>query len=199
MNQPSNQKVKSLNNFNFYSDKISTDHLNKIKKWCGESKNLERHNNRLAGFIQDQYLLDDESKDLVLPYIYDGANTLSGKLINWYCSSAWVNYQKKYEVNPLHSHTGQLSFVMWINIPYDLNEELNLPYVKDSTLKHCATAFTLVCGNNNGTIRQLPFRLDKTNEGEFIIFPAELFHMVYPFYTSDGYRISIAGNLKVKN
>jgi len=27
------------------------------------------------------------------------------------------------------------------------------------------------------------------------MFPAKLLHIVYPFFTSDGYRISIAGNL----
>jgi hypothetical protein len=29
----------------------------------------------------------------------------------------------------------------------------------------------------------------------FVLFPATLQHSVAPFYTSDGYRISVAGNL----
>jgi len=32
-------------------------------------------------------------------------------------------------------------------------------------------------------------------EGRVVMFPAKLLHVVYPFYTSNGYRISIAGNL----
>ncbi len=200
MNQHLNPKVKSLQNFDYYSDKVSKDDLNKIKKWCEETQGLERYNDKLAGFIQDEYALDDECKDLVLPYIYGGANSLFGNPINWKCDTAWVNYQKKYEVNPLHNHTGMLSFVMWINIPYDLDEELNLPYVKDSTLKKSATAFTFVYSDIHGALAQQPFRLNKRSEGKFIIFHSKLFHMVYPFYTSDGTRISIAGNITpVKN
>ena len=35
----------------------------------------------------------------------------------------WVNYQKKYDFNPLHIHSGIFSFVIWVQIPYDLEEE----------------------------------------------------------------------------
>ena len=35
----------------------------------------------------------------------------------------WVNYQKKYDFNPLHIHSGIFSFVIWVQIPYDLKKE----------------------------------------------------------------------------
>ena len=35
----------------------------------------------------------------------------------------WVNYQKKYDFNPIHIHSGVFSFVIWVQIPYDLTEE----------------------------------------------------------------------------
>ena len=34
------------------------------------------------------------------------------------------------------------------------------------------------------------------NEGEIIMFHSSLFHIVYPFFSSDKDRISIAGNIK---
>ena len=37
--------------------------------------------------------------------------------------------------------------------------------------------------------------IDKSWEGVMILFPADTAHQVYPFYTSDDYRISISGNL----
>jgi len=37
--------------------------------------------------------------------------------------------------------------------------------------------------------------LSKKEEGEMILFPAKLNHLVYPFYTSSGIRISISGNI----
>jgi len=30
------------------------------------------------------------------------------------------------------------------------------------------------------------------------MFPSQLIHAVYPFYTSDEYRISVSGNIKFK-
>ena len=35
----------------------------------------------------------------------------------------WVNYQKKYDFNPLHIHSGIFSFVIWVQIQYDLKKE----------------------------------------------------------------------------
>ena len=35
----------------------------------------------------------------------------------------WVNYQKQYEFNPLHDHSGIYSFVIFVKIPpADLDE-----------------------------------------------------------------------------
>jgi hypothetical protein len=42
---------------------------------------------------------------------------------------------------------------------------------------------------------QLP--VDKTFEGKIAFFPSKLSHCVYPFYSSDGIRISISGNIKL--
>ena len=44
----------------------------------------------------------------------------------------------------------------------------------------------------------LPLFIDKTWEGTIVMFPSWLNHSVYPFYTSDDYRISISGNIVVK-
>tara|TARA_B100001063_G_scaffold243367_1_gene273829 strand:+ start:249 stop:860 length:612 start_codon:yes stop_codon:yes gene_type:complete len=200
MNQHLNRRVKSLQNFDYYSGKLSNDTLNKVKDLCQEyhnAPNSKSYNNNLAGFIQDEYLLTDEIKNLVMPHIYEGACALFEQpLMKWKLESGWVNYQKKYEINPLHNHSGLMSFVMWINIPYNLDEELNLPYVKDSTIKKSATAFTFVYNDIHGRLAQEPFRIDKRGEGKFVVFHSQLYHMVYPFYTSDGYRISIAGNIE---
>ena len=37
--------------------------------------------------------------------------------------------------------------------------------------------------------------IDSTWEGHIIMFPANLQHCVYPFYTSDDTRISFSGNI----
>jgi len=37
--------------------------------------------------------------------------------------------------------------------------------------------------------------LNKKDEGDIVLFPSKLQHLVYPFYTSSGVRISISGNI----
>ena len=37
--------------------------------------------------------------------------------------------------------------------------------------------------------------VDNEYEGKIMMFPSSLVHCVYPFYTSDDYRISLSGNI----
>lgn len=112
----------------------------------------------------------------------------------------WINFQKKYEHNPVHIHSGDLSFVYWVQIPYDLEEEKKLPnmfpHADEKYRKHSTFSFLIpLFGPSGGGILPYQLNVDKTWEGKLIIFPAWLSHCVTPFYTSDEYRISVAGNL----
>ena len=103
----------------------------------------------------------------------------------------WVNFQKKYEFNPLHDHTGLFSFVIWMKIPYDYENEKELPWVKGSNSEQTVGNFTLVDRSLSSHI----FFMNKNIEGHCVFFPSNFYHMVYPFYTSDEERISISGNI----
>ena len=106
----------------------------------------------------------------------------------------WMNFQKKYEYNPIHNHTGKLSFVLWVQIPYDLEDELSLPNcVNSNTPSNSLFQFTYT--NLYGDVVSNQLNIDKSWEGSIIMFPSYLNHMVYPFYTSDEYRISMSGNI----
>jgi hypothetical protein len=107
----------------------------------------------------------------------------------------WVNLQQKYEFNPIHNHTGELSFVYWVNIPYDLKEEEDRPSSKGNALKHPVFSFHYLSLNNLDLLSKYDISVSKAYEGQMIIFPSFLHHQVTPFYTSDNYRISVAGNL----
>jgi hypothetical protein len=39
--------------------------------------------------------------------------------------------------------------------------------------------------------------VDKSFEGKMLMFPNSAYHTVYPFYTSDDYRITVSGNLDI--
>ena len=41
--------------------------------------------------------------------------------------------------------------------------------------------------------------MEKTLEGNMVMFPSRLHHQVYPFYESDKERVSISGNIGIKS
>jgi len=103
----------------------------------------------------------------------------------------WVNFQKKYEFNPLHNHSGMFSFVIWMKIPYDWRDEKELPWVKGSNSETTVGNFVLV----DPLMTNRTFFMNKDIEGHCVFFPSNFYHMVYPFYTSDEERVSISGNI----
>ena len=112
-------------------------------------------------------------------------------------NDAWANFQKKHEYNPIHFHHKAISWVTWITIPYDLEEELNMPNVKEAHVKY-ASKFEFIYNSFDGGISTTQLDIDKTWEGSLIMFPNYLKHQVYPFQTSDEHRISISGNIEIK-
>ena len=111
--------------------------------------------------------------------------------------NTWINFQKKYEYNPAHHHSGDLVFVIWIKIPYKLQDELNHPSsITSNSGAASKFQFTNV-SNQFSNISKNLLHVDESFEGKMIIFHSKMEHTVYPFFTSDEYRISMSGNLKI--
>lgn len=120
--------------------------------------------------------------------------TRKDKKINLKLGNTWVNFQQKGEFNPIHNHTGMYSFVLWYKVPYFVNlEEAAGPGRKSNSNRSGKFEFTYtnILGNITGTILDV----DKSWEGRMVLFPALLNHQVFPFYSSNDYRISVSGNL----
>ena len=205
---------------NFYNQllyvetKISSSDLKELKnksKDCLEKQNnFKNANNTLAGNIEKEFFLNESFEEILFPYtslLADEYDYLNCKIharqnqsntkkqsSSWVSTGSWINFQKKHEFNPLHNHTGDYSFVLWIQIPYDLKEELELENCKNSNSKY-NSLFSFSCLDLYGQFVENILPIDKTWEGTMILFPSNLKHQVYPFFTSDNYRISISGNL----
>jgi len=109
----------------------------------------------------------------------------------------WVNLQRAGEFLPLHNHSGLYSFVIWTTVPYSMSDE------KDNTanpdlIKNRTANFEFVYTDALGKVNTYPVPVDKSLEGKICIFPAELQHQVYPFYSSNGVRVSVAGNYRLE-
>ena len=108
----------------------------------------------------------------------------------------WFNVQRKGEFLPIHDHSGVYSFVIWAEVPFYMKDETELS--PNSTLiKNRSGYFQFLYTNGLGKITTHDLPVDKTWEGRICVFPANLPHLVYPFYSNDGCRISISGNFRV--
>jgi hypothetical protein len=110
---------------------------------------------------------------------------------------AWVNFQRKYEFNPNHCHNGIFSFVIWVDIPYDIEQEKQQSNGALSN-SNCPGFFEFSYIDNLGKICNHQLEIDRTFNNKCIIFPSRLVHTVYPFYTSDNFRISVSGNILLR-
>ena len=181
-----------------------TDKLNEVIK----GKNLQPANMDLAGNIKNEFLIP-EGKEHVYPLIFalidkhkeqypQHFKKITGytgkKEISLQLHSLWVNFQKKYEFNRIHVHEGLFSFVFWHKIPYKIENEIaRYPNMKPDQVK--AGHFAFLQTNEMGRIQSIDLPVDNSWEGKIALFPADLNHTVYPFFTSDDVRITISGNV----
>jgi len=163
------------------------------------------YNAELAGHLKKEYLYKNWPEcvnDFLLQQISHPLLTNHSKKNNtlssnkpFYVSSLWVNLQKKYEFNPVHNHAGIFSWIIFLKVPYDLKEEDKI--FTSSSISSRTSRLCFLVQDYMGDIIEIPVNVDKSFEGQMLMFPAPLQHLVYPFYTSDESRITVSGNIKL--
>jgi hypothetical protein len=159
-------------------------------------------NHELAGQIANEYFLE-ASFSAVEPYFVGLANHYNRIFFGknpqeeWQLLDLWVNFQRKNEYNPPHNHSGLLSFVIWLKVPFSIDEEMEAVQSRKTT-NACAANFAFLYNQADGKIAMENIPVDRRFEGVICVFPAAIHHTVYPFTTSDEFRISVAGNLGPK-
>jgi len=167
-------------------------------------KEEEDYRTNLAGHLEEEKGLDKSKVfSILLPYLdsyikayldFRGFPLANGcELI-----SCWINRQKKNEFNPPHTHDGDLSFVIYTEIPEDLEKECRQS-VATSPGPGCITFdFNMPFGSKESKLF-LQTHSHLPSVGDMFIFPAVLPHWVYPFKKTEGERVSISGNVKLKD
>lgn len=112
----------------------------------------------------------------------------------FYMTKPWFNYQKKNQFLPKHTHDGVYSFSLWLQIPYEYDKEK----VHNSWNGDMLQCFEFTYLTIDGQFKMHNIPLSKKDEGTIIMFPSKLPHMAYPFYSTDGTRISVSGNISFK-
>jgi|TARA_B110000858_G_scaffold141791_1_gene160939 hypothetical protein len=203
-----NTFVQNFNNYGILTRQFTSEELlpvqNEIEKIKNNFESSISMNSSLIGNIEKEYrLLDskDHLENLIMPLVREYDNTynyLSRSVVLLQdvplrLTNAWVNFQSKNEFNPNHDHDGIFSFVIWTHVPYNMNTEKDSAPGKYSK-NNLAGAFEFQYTNILGDIQSHTIHIDKSVENTIVLFPAKLRHCVYPFYTSNDYRISVSGN-----
>jgi hypothetical protein len=203
-----NYRWNTFPNIGYVTAELTEDQLAPIWE---EVKEIQQNggdpaNQDLAGQILREYKLKKslshiESIALELAEDYEYEFPLKGRTsvisnkenVELCLDGCWVNYQSKYENNPPHKHSGLYSFVIWLHFPFDIEEEMR--YYPNSTSTSTHGKFNFTFTNSLGMIENHSIEPMKN---VMCMFPSQMTHYVSPFYTSDGYRISVAGNIGVK-
>lgn len=193
--------------------KESSIFLSKITNNSDELNN-SRNNINLVGHIEHEYFLSEETTNFIekllspaveeytrvyMPYTFISLDNLVINTKDSSTNPCWINFQKKTEYNPLHMHNGLLSFVIWIRVPYTIeNENQWANASKMNNINKCCNGNFCFYQPSATGIEEFPLKVDETWENRGVLFSSKLYHTVYPFYTSDEYRISISGNFRIK-
>ena len=202
-------------------EEFETIYQNSLKDINGQ----KRHNNYLAGEIENEFLVESSEEfenyliDLCRYYEVktDGyikmlafdtkfqislSELIKPKRIKIHhlpkltLGPVWMNMQKKHEYNPVHNHTGVMSFVVWHKIPYTVEDEMEKrpnKYRDDKdNMKNGAFLFQYTMGDE---IIAHSVADSSDFENVIAVFPSSLRHAVNPFYSSEEYRVSFSGNL----
>lgn len=114
--------------------------------------------------------------------------------INVVVGTPWVNIQRKGEWNPSHTHSLDLSCVIYAQVPEELKDEWKYPNQQGRS--PCGGKIDFMYGNMM-THSCNTFGPVEPIENDIWIFPAWLTHQVYPF-NADVERISCSTNFALE-
>ena len=176
-----------------------------IKKLKTEGKKTKKsYNHALAGHLDNQFLYSKETQEWFYNEIHPLINAyrkghckfhgIDDLRVDFSADDLWVNYMKAGDFNPLHTHGGDYSFVLFLDVPKQLKKEQEA--FKGTSSKPGALMFEFTQQAKPKWATTGIVSLPET--GDFFMFPALLAHWVCPF-KSKVTRISVSGNLRIIN
>ena len=164
---------------------------------------------KLAGNIHNSYRLSDKDDwffknvltDTMKFYTEEFRDLLydfpTKKNLKYVLEDMWVNFQKQTEFNPIHTHTGVFSFVIWMKIPTIFEEQKKL-HIASEVNSNSISNFEISYLDILGKQISHTYDMNPNREGTMLLFPSALGHSVYPFYNCSEDRVSISGNVMVE-
>ena len=188
--------IHSQSNLNFIAEKIPQDIYYSLLNYTRKRRLDEvwNMNSRLAGALDQQSSLSEWEYECpkLEEYLLDRVNGIwdwvyttcpwefnKTKDITKFIKlhNLWVNYQKKNQYNPIHVHSGVVSFVIFVDIPYGPEERNN--FYSDGAFQ----------------LEKEVLPVDSSWNGTLLMFPSTTNHAVYPFRSTEKERTTVSGNI----
>lgn len=188
--------IHSQSNLNFIAEKIPQDIYYSLLDYTRKRRLDEvwNMNSRLAGALDQQSSLSEWKYECpkLEEYLLDRVNGIwdwvyttcpwefnKTKDITKFIKlhNLWVNYQKKNQYNPIHVHSGVVSFVIFVDIPYGPEERDN--FYSDGAFQ----------------LEKEVLPVDSSWNGTLLMFPSTTNHAVYPFRSTEKERTTVSGNI----
>lgn len=151
--------------------------------------------------VEESYESSNFLNDLVCSFVFPAVKSLINELPKthrWRLLNSWVEYRKKGDMLPPSQMLGgDMSFMVWINIPYNIEEEMSHPRNKN-THNPCVTKTQMLYTNPIGKMAVKEFVFSKADEGVIMIHPSSILLQSFPFYTSDEECIIMRGSLTIE-
>jgi len=191
--------------------KILLNTANKIRK-NKKTRKTNDYRKRLAGNLSEEYSYEnqfspkaEEIVDKELCWLASMYTKFSKQAINMDLSvepedivmqkPVWVNFMKQGEWNPAHAHTGDISCVMYLQVPLEIQLENHKSKSSMNSNTPSAGKIEFTYGDSIGYSNTGVMMNPKVKD--IFLFPAKLKHMVYPF-KSKTERISVSVNFADK-
>jgi uncharacterized protein (TIGR02466 family) len=167
-------------------------------------KTKQSYNRSLAGHLNNQYLYPNEVQN----WFYGEIQPILQAYRQGHCKfhgiqdltvelgfdDLWINYMKAGDFNPMHTHGGDYSFVIFLQVPDKLKKEM-----KDFEGTSAKPGMLMFEYTQQAKPRWATTGTAIAPEtGDFYMFPALLQHWVAPF-KSKIERISVSGNMRILN
>ena len=188
--------IHSQSNLNFVAEKIPEDIYWSLLDYTRKRRLDEvwNMNSRLAGALDQQSSLSEWKYECpgLEEYLLDRVNGIWDWVYTtcpWEFNKTkditrfirlhnlWVNYQKKDQYNPVHVHSGVVSFVIFVDIPYGPEERDN--FYSDGAFQ----------------LEKEVLPVDSSWNGILLMFPSTTNHAVYPFRSTNKERTTVSGNI----
>lgn len=162
-------------------------------------KLTENANDKLAGHIDKEMFFEKEDRDwfkeTAFQYFHGHITTLQQhwlpdmrKVKSWELPNLWINYMKAGEYNPPHIHSGDLSFVIYLKAPKEIEGDAKIYAAAHPGPGSIEFLYGQPTIHHKTQIVAFP------KAGDIFIFPANLLHTVSPF-RCEGERVSVSGNI----